>query len=307
MPITLYLPLFFLLASCAGPLSNNSRGDLFYSQAQYDKSAAEYRKNIRYYQSIHYPLYMLNLAVADYRSGNLDEAERAFLTALKLSHGENLGVLEKNFGFLAPKSETTYKLRDFEEVMVHFYLGLIYLEQDRLDDAAVEFKKILLLDPEYPLMQYVMAKNYELRNEYEEAEIAYRKAAEYRSGFPYPYLDAGLIFQEKGWAEEAQKAMSKYAALDGESRTSQTVKQSTDVSAFQEDIFLIDLSFSAQKIKKEEREKLRYKVSINGETYGFSYLVENLEFQKMKDRIRTLIKDILKDTARAMIIKNIFK
>jgi len=296
-----------LLVSCGGPLQYTKNGDLHYSRGEYDLAAAEYRKNIRYYESINYPLYMLNLAVADYRAGLTDEAERAFLTALKLSRGENLSALEKNFGFLAPKSEESYRLRDYEKVMAHFYLALIYIRANKLDKAIVEFKKINLIDPEYPLMHYIMGKSYQLAGKDGEAEIEFRLTSRYRKDFPYSYLDRVEFYERSGMSGEAGRSLKKYLAADEGSRLAEKLKEKTfDLKKSGELIALLESENYAEKINKKNRSSYFFKIYIDGEYYGKSHIIEDIDLQKVKKRISKMLKSALKDAARSMIIEKAF-
>ncbi len=296
-----------LFSSCGGPLQYTKNGNLHYSRGEYERAAAEYRKNIKYYESINYPLYMLNLAVADYRAGLTDEAERAFLTALKLSHGENLSALEKNFGFLAPKSEESYRLRDYEEVMAHFYLALIYIRTNKLEKAIVEFKKINLIDPEHPLMHYIMGKSYQLAGKDEEAEIEFRLTNRYRKDFPYSYLDRVEFYGRSGMSGEAAGALKKYLAADeGSSLSKKLSENAFDLSGSGELIVLLEPESYVEKIKKENRSSYFFKIYIDGEYHGKSHIIEDIDLQKTKKRISKMLKSALKDAARSMIIEKAF-
>ena len=296
-----------LFSSCGGPLQYTKNGDLHYSRGEYERAAAEYRKNIKYYESINYPLYMLNLAVADYRAGLTDEAERAFLTALKLSHGENLSALEKNFGFLAPKSEESYRLRDYEEVMAHFYLALIYIRTNKLDKAIVEFKKINLIDPEYPLMHYIMGKSYQLAGKDGEAEIEFRLTSRYKKDFPYSYLDRVEFYERNGMGEEAGRALKKYLAADEGSRLAEKLSEKTfNLSGSGELIALLEPENFVKNIKKKNRSSYFYRIYIDGEYYGKSHVIEDIDLQKAKKRITKMLKTALKNAARSMIIEKAF-
>ncbi len=290
-------------SSCGGPLQYNKRGDIFYSQGKYALAAGEYRKNKRYYESVNYPIYILNLAVADYRSGSLDEAERAFLAALKLSHGENLTTAEKNFGFLAPKSERTYKLRPFEEVIARFYLAMIYIRKGLLDDAIVEFKKINLLDSGYPLIHYVMGKNYQMKGNMDDAEIEYRKVIELRKDFPYSYFDISRIYEQRGLKEEVEKAVARFKTLLGAAPTNFFADNEKN---YQETILIFDLRKFFPPCEKSDKEFFSFKIYVDGKFRGRAWLIEDMNFQKMKNRFRKMIKQRLKNAVRTAIIKKIF-
>jgi len=298
-----YIFLLLFLFSCAGPIAFNKKGDFYYRNNQYKLAAEKYRQNIKYYESINYPLYMLNLGVADYMSENYVEAEKAFLTALKLSKGENLNILEKNFGFLAPKTERTYKLRDYEEIIVHFYLGLIYIKTNRINDAIVEFKKINLIDPEYPLIHYIMAKAYELQGKDEDSLIEYRLTKRYKPDFPYSYFDAALIYKKQGYLDEYKMLMNKYSEIDKSGILKKFINKLNDKI---EVIFLIDMDKFLKNVNKKDKEKCYLKIYLNGKYEGRSFLIENIDFHKTKNRIKKLIKEKLKDTVRATVIKKVF-
>ena len=293
------------LASCGGPLQYTKNGDTYYAAGDYEDAAAEYRRNVQYYESINYPLYMLNLAAADYRAGKLDEARRAFTVALKLSHGENLNAVEKNFGFLAPKSESSYKLRDYEEIIVHFYLGLIYVRMGEFDDAVVEFKKINLIDPEYPLVHFIMGKIYQINGNGEDAEIEFRLTNRYRKNFPYAYFEKAGFYRKNGMAEEADRALKKYLYLDGESRLAEEAKKNGKMPAGGI-VLVLDASSWAGKIGKKNKGGYFYKIYIDGKFYGKSYLIEDMELNKIKKRTAKFIKETLKNAARSAIIKKVF-
>ncbi|MCD6413239.1 MAG: hypothetical protein J7L54_03750 [Elusimicrobia bacterium] len=297
--------LVVFLSSCGGPLQYNKRGDIFYEQGKYSLAAQQYRKNKKYCESVNYPIYILNLAVADYRAGNLDESERAFLAALKLSRGENLNTVEKNFGFLAPKSERMYKLRPFEEVIARFYLALIYLQKGLLEDAVVEFKKINLIDDQYPLIHYIMGKSYEAKGEYDDAEIEYRKTINLRGDIPYPYLDLYEIYRRRNWNDEAEKAKAKFLSLAG-AKFENDISTSGSLADKQEIVLLLDLRNFFPQIKKNDIKFFHFEIRIDGKFCGKASLIEDMDFQKMKKRFKKMIKEKLKNAARSAIIGKIF-
>ena len=68
---------------------------------------------------------------------------------------------------MSSSKEEMYKefLKDYpDDSMVHFSLGLLYLDDDRLEEAIQEFETTIKLQPDY------MAAFWKLANAYEETE-----------------------------------------------------------------------------------------------------------------------------------------
>jgi len=58
----------------------------------------------------------------------------------------------------------------------HYYLGLGYFEQNKLDSALKEFEKVLALDPEYPEVHFQLGLTYVNKGQYDEGIREYKKA-----------------------------------------------------------------------------------------------------------------------------------
>lgn len=58
----------------------------------------------------------------------------------------------------------------------HYYLGLGYFEQNKLDSALKEFEKVLALDPEYPEVYFQLGLIYVNKEQYDDGIREYKKA-----------------------------------------------------------------------------------------------------------------------------------
>jgi hypothetical protein len=134
-------------------------------------------------------LFLLNKAMLQRMDGQLAHSNDTFEQAKRRSDELSaVSLTENTLSFIVNDSTKSYVGEEHEQVLLHVYQALNYLELGRLDEARVE---VLQLDEklksfsdriekniyvEDPLARYVMGLVFEENREWSDALIAYRKA-----------------------------------------------------------------------------------------------------------------------------------
>ncbi|MFC1651307.1 tetratricopeptide repeat protein [Candidatus Latescibacterota bacterium] len=87
----------------------------------------------------------------------------------------------------------------------HYYLGLGYLEQNKLDDALKEFEKTILLNPEYPEVHFQIGLTYAEMGKYDEGISEYKLAltlTQNKEALSYIYNNLGNAYIKKNMTRE---------------------------------------------------------------------------------------------------------
>ncbi|MFC1561268.1 tetratricopeptide repeat protein, partial [Candidatus Latescibacterota bacterium] len=119
------------------------------SLASYYFDTNDFKKSVEHYQKA-YEL-----------TGNIRFFRNVLATCRKLN---DLNILRK---FVEKNSQIAEG---------HFYLGLGYFEQNKLDSALKEFGKVLALDPEYPEVHFQLGLTYVNKEQYDDGIREYKKA-----------------------------------------------------------------------------------------------------------------------------------
>ncbi len=115
----------------------------------------------------------------------------------------------------------------------HYWLGRVFYEKDRLNDALISWRKVLEIDPYYPRAEYFYEKvknsltygkeayayyeeGYNLYEQrlYEEAISKYRQAIRLNPHFAQAYYWLGRIYFERGNFQEAANNWQEVLRLE---------------------------------------------------------------------------------------------
>jgi len=182
-----------LAASCVSTVPAVRRPS-YYSDLAYDAAAGRYRDEMeKRYRSrdISYPLSLLNYAVTSLYAQKTTEAKQAFTAAYKVDDGQ-IPEAAKFYQWLQVDGRKVYRFEKRERELVHLYLGLVYLYENNLPSALVEFKKLRQMDQDasrLPVVSFYTGLVYEKMGMCDDALIAYRGLAEMDA----PGLDAQAL------------------------------------------------------------------------------------------------------------------
>lgn len=181
------------LAGCATFSETIQSTERSLAQQQPKLALAEYEK--RKPGSADQVLYLMNRGMLLRMAGDYEQSTRELEEAKKLIDNlRAVSLREQALSFAVNDATTSFVGEDFEQVMVHAYLALNYLEQRRLDAARVEaLQADLLLRQIAPgslvrpyaedaFTRYLTGIVYEDQREWSDAMIAYRKAHEAYQG-----------------------------------------------------------------------------------------------------------------------------
>lgn len=137
-------------------------------------------------------LYYMNLGYVEFMLGHTAESNEAFETAEMLieQQGNDLGM--QAVALLSNPEVRSYRPEDFEVIMINFYRAMNYLQDNDMQAAMVEVRKINIklnaLNDKYPdhknryqrdaFAHLLMGLIYDAGGDYNNAFIAYRNAYE---------------------------------------------------------------------------------------------------------------------------------
>ena len=181
-------------------------------------------------------LYLMNKGMLLRMVGDYEHSTRALEEAKKLIEDlRAVSVREQALSIAVNDAAQSFIGEDFEQVMVHAYLALNYLEQHRVDAARVEAMQsdVLLREiaqgssgspyVEDAFTRYLTGIVYEDEREWSDAMIAYRKAYEAyqgqldRFGVALPETlkhDLIRLADRMGLAEEAERYRESFGIAD---------------------------------------------------------------------------------------------
>jgi len=178
-----------VLTGCATYSDTIGKTERDLARHQPRAALAEYQK--RSSGSTDRVLDLMNKGMMLRMAGDFDASTIALEDAKNLiGELQAVSVREQALSFVVNDSTKSFVGEDFEQVMVHTYLALNYLEQHQLDAARVEALQVdLLLNekaqraPDSPYVEDAFARYltgiiYEDEGEWSDAMIAYRKAYE---------------------------------------------------------------------------------------------------------------------------------
>jgi Tfp pilus assembly protein PilF len=86
-------------------------------------------------------------------------------------------------------------------------MGLIYLQQDKIEDAKKLFQQAVKINPKYVEAHYNLGSILFSQGKFDAALTAFRKAAESNSNYPNAYYGAGLVFLRQNRFSDAEQVL----------------------------------------------------------------------------------------------------
>jgi len=235
--IRVFLPSAWFLATVLLALSGCASYSDSFSVIENDMAAQKFGVALQAFEKQRYPkrdqvVYLLNKAMLERMSGDFAASNRTF-EAVKASVDELYGVSirEQALSFAFNDATRSYTGETYEQVLVHLYTALNYLQLGDLIDARVEalqvderLREIAQKIPESrytedALARYLTGMIYEEMGERSDAMISYRQAYEayrrYREkyGVTVPnYLKQDLLrlSQQLGLSQEMRQYQKEF-------------------------------------------------------------------------------------------------
>lgn len=201
----------------------NSRGVVYSSKGEYDRSILEYNKAIE--NDPGNALAYFNRGVIYYDKGENDRAILDYTKAIEI----NLKFHEAyyNRGIIyANKGEYDRAILDYTKAIeinpkytdAYINRGGVYEDKGEYDQAIQDYTKIIEINPEYAGAYYNRGRAYYERDEYVRAIFDFKKAIEIDPNDAFAYLNRAEVYTELGKSEEAKKDLLKALELDPELR-----------------------------------------------------------------------------------------
>lgn len=96
----------------------------------------------------------------------------------------------------------------------HNNLGILYLEQGRLDEAAELFAKVIVLDAEYSPAYNNLGLIYLQRSQLDRALFYFRKALEFDPRYAHAHNNIGAVYIEQNHVQDAEEAFRTAVELE---------------------------------------------------------------------------------------------
>ncbi len=217
-------------------MSSLNRGELQPAKVEFEKSVEQNPKD----RDAHYALGHIY-----YLWGKLDDAEREFQKVLAIdtqfpAARNYLGkVYEQRRDWPKAASEYRKALQDpkYETPQyAHFNLGIVLKNQDRLDEALLEFQDALRIDPNFGVAG--VAASYSVFNELgqlyarlqriPEAVDAYQKSLSLAPDYADAHYNLGLVYFKDGARGKAKEEFEKVIRLAPSAELAKNSRQYLD-------------------------------------------------------------------------------
>lgn len=220
-----------LLSGCASYSYSFSQVEQHIA-AQQPTQALEAHENLSYANKDRV-LYLLNKAILQRMNGDYAASNMAFEQAKTLiEERSTTSITEQTSAFLINDATRSYVGEPFEQVLIHLYKALNYLELGDLDAARVEALQVDLQLREFAqndedtvynenaFARYLSGIIYEDQGEWSDAMIAYRKAYQaYKNHSNQPNLDLPIFLQkdllrlaeQQGLTDELEKFKNEFS------------------------------------------------------------------------------------------------
>ena len=98
--------------------------------------------------------------------------------------------------------------------LVHFLLGELYLYKSRIPEAMTEFKKEIAINPGHAAAYYKLADAYSRIQKFDDAERLLQRSIWLDATSTGPYILMGKVLEKKGEFELAVRALQRAANMD---------------------------------------------------------------------------------------------
>ncbi len=177
---------------------HESLGNAYIEMGDADRADAELRKAISL--NPNYLLAYVNLGAVCEKRGKEKEA---------------IALYEKVLSARMPDGSQSY-ISVRARAWAHVYLGGIYSEQGKLQEAISEVTKALQLDPEMPEAHYTLGNVYAEQGSNNEAISAYQRALALRSDYLEARTNLGGVYLRQGMSKGGKKETIDKAILEFE-------------------------------------------------------------------------------------------
>ncbi len=156
-----------------------------------------------------------------YENGDLRQAEKFYNEVIKRDSNDtkahnNLGViyLDQNKVDEAVAEFKQAINLDSQDALSLYNLGRVYLAQGKLDDAQTQFQYSLLLDPQRSWSHWMLSLAYDEAGKYEQAIAECRLAIELEPRNPDFHSSLGWYYLSRGDLTKAEEALEEAGRLD---------------------------------------------------------------------------------------------
>jgi len=105
------------------------------------------------------------------------------------------------------------KVKKYPNAHSYFELGVLYKENDELENAVKSLKKAIQLDPKHSLACYELGIVYEQQKNYDEAIKSYTESLRIKEGSE-AFQSLGVCYLKKGMLKEAYRNLTKAMMLN---------------------------------------------------------------------------------------------
>ncbi len=292
--------MFFLLSGCAGYLANSMPARRSFNRGDFLKAAQRYQSETEV-SAADKLLYLLDTGMALHAAGEYAESNRYLLRADKLADGlDYFSISLQGVSLLATDYVLKYQGEEYEKVIINAYLALNYLLLGELEEARVEARRVDERIVKYeqqgrgsynlnPFSRYISGLIYEIRREYNDAYIDYKRVAELMPGFEPVKRDLVRLSQRLGWREDIRpEDLARWG------RNASTVADGELIIFFQAGLspakYQISQVIALPKYQPRSTEVAYAKIFVDGRYAGKTSVVEDIE--------ATAIEQLKKKTAR---------
>src|SRR5437762_5490517 len=198
---------------CAGAISGDTLMESFATtasdlsdQSAFEKSEAAYREN--------------NLGVALLEQYKAKDAVDSFIRALQIKPDLTIARINLSIALyylpdaVGAKREAERALsQDPNRPQPHYLLGLIARSQNQLDEAIVEFQKVMKIDPDDVGANINVGQILSQQKKYPEAIAAFRKAIDAEPYNETALYNLGILLTRTGEKSEAQRILKEFQEM----------------------------------------------------------------------------------------------
>jgi Flp pilus assembly protein TadD len=189
-----------------------------WARPELDKLVTAYPRN---------PLYLYWTGRLDYDNGQYASAVKRFLQVVELDPGyvkahDNLGLCYEGLGQPAD-AERSYReairldrARRPRSPWPTLNLGILFLRQDRVDEAESLFRESVQVEPRFPQGHYQLGIALEKNGRAGEAIGELQEAAKLDPSYPEPQYALARVFRKQGNRDKADEALALFQKLKKE-------------------------------------------------------------------------------------------
>lgn len=317
-----YLLFLILLTGCAsGYKVSDYELDAYYRRGYYEQAISGLKQKILEVDKKDQLIYELNLALAYQANGQYKESnEEFFKIKEKLNWDKVFKLKESALAFALNDNYKEFKVAEYEQLMIQFYIALNFANMNNWQSALVEVRHLdyilyqlrqinenfSFLDKTH--LSYFSALVYEANHKYDEAFIDYQRAFNHSPKLPYLGFD---LYRTAQWAGRSSEA-KKYAQLYNIPVQYQKYVINKYIQNTGEMVVVFQNGVAPYKVEHkgwsnipvyQPRAKMaeEAKIKVDGEEFGQTYVLLDLESMAInfqQAQIKTLFKE---DMARTVL------